>query len=158
MGYPGRLVLVALALTLLAGTAFAEHAYDGQADVVRLRDTSGNDLRTLAVSAGNPQFAATVDWQLAAGTQYDLVADDSVNNGRSADFTNYPTSNAHIRVDGGVGDVFHTGFGTRSTIWFNFTQIETASSSAPVPEPASCALLALAVGGVGTALKRRRKQ
>jgi hypothetical protein len=124
----------------------------GKADQVLLT-SQGDVLYSLDTPAGVPVYTAIVDWLLAPGTDYWLVATTSAN-GRFG-FANFPISNSHISVTSGV----FSG-STGQVNWANFRNLVTAQAEGPgsaIPEPAtalSCGAGMLAL----LAFRRPRKQ
>lgn len=111
----------------------------GYADLVHLTDAQGNILDTYPVPAGHQALLIETDWLLQPGATYQLIA-ELPDNGRWADYRNFPTANDDLRVNGVVGR------GTLEKVfWFNFTHLTTTAlvESPAAPEPSPLPLLLL---------------
>jgi len=115
----------------------------GWQDTIQFIDATDNNLvESLETTGGYTEHFFRVDWDLIAGHTYWLT---SVlhNNGRYADFTNFPVSNDHLRVEGSI-DAQRT---LHTDIWISFRFLTT------VPAPGAVMLLA----GAGVFARRGRR-
>lgn len=118
----------------------------GLADTVTIfNQTTNTVVDTIAVGSGNGgAFVISGSWALNAGDDY-IITNTGPSNGRWTSYTSWPTSNAHLQVNGTWGsDRLQTSW------WFTYTHLTTD----PVPAPGSLALLGL--GGLACGTRRRR--
>ena len=139
----------------------------GKPDTIVLVNTVGGVLDSIDKPSGNTSYTPTVDWALAAGTQYYLLATSPDGfNAFSADCCGTLPSDTQISMTQtaifGDNDNAATAFGGGFEIdfdWAAFNDITThsVSSTGAVPEP-STRLLLLGLGLVLVAWKRIRTQ
>ena len=125
----------------------------GQADQVQLQLVGSEGpqvIYSLDIPAGNPVYAASVNWALNAGQTYYLIG-TTTSNGKWAGFSDFPVSNAHISI---TGSYFSGPF---DQYWGDFRNITTEGGApAVIPEPSSALLLG--AGLALAALGRRRRR
>ncbi len=148
-----------LSITALQDTSLTSFTYNNQglADTLRLTDTAGNILETFNMGAGSTTQVIDVSWSLLAGMTYYLIAEQNFgNNGTWNGFSSYPVSNADIRINGWVSDVFAGGSNIASgtQYWFHFTDITTGDNVGAVPVPAPLALIGLGLAAIGWARRK----
>jgi len=152
-----------LDITALTGSSLQSFVYQNQggSDTIELAAVQGIGigpvLDSIAVPASNPTFTASnLNWQLAAGTTYVLVATGNPNNAKFApyDFAHNPASDGQITIDTGVFSADLVAIATNPNDWGDFNNITTVS----VPEPGGVLpFLAATVGLFGWQLARREK-
>jgi hypothetical protein len=92
----------------------------GQADTITLRNAQNNQVvGTFNVPANSPlALTVNVNWNLQAGVTYRLTSAIN-NNGKWIDYTNWPTSNQYLQVNGTWGNN-----ALQTLYWFTFTQLD----------------------------------
>jgi len=148
----------------LAGSLFAAGT-DGHASMVGFTQAGWHvalDSGNLVVAQGPSQVAANQFTYWWAGLKTTGVVFDEVT--WNAAGTHLATTRYYrlYKKDAGGNPVFdssYPGFSGYDQWWWETYRPETyGGDPASVPEPMSCALLALACGGIGTMLKRRRSK
>ncbi len=124
----------------------------GQADSVLLVDASGNIIDSVSTPAATTTYTATVNWSLAAGTQYYLLQSTD-SNALYGVYGSTAPSNAELQLtDTGVFSVSSllpsnfaiggTGGGAfaATNFWSSFSEVVTAADT---PEPGTFLLAGL---------------
>lgn len=139
-------------ITALADVHLISFTFENQgaADTISLTDEFDTVIGTYDSPAGDPLHAVSVDWPMTAGVTYYLTA-HADSNTRYTSYSSYPTTNAHISVDGlwdpGNQELVYA-------FWLAYTDITTTDDLVDIPEPAT--LLIVLAGCAALALRRRR--
>ena len=134
------LQFTALQNVVLESFVFQLHGFQDSISLTNSDGTTVYETYTVPVNS-NPSHLVDVSWSLVAGQTYNLIS-NKAGNGMWDSYSNFPTANAHIRVDGSWADDGSGGHYLSTDLWLHFNDLTT------VPIPGAVWLLGSGLIGI----------